>query len=163
MLKEELEIISQAILNEVEGYEFYKMAANQDATFASKQAFMELANEELKHVEFLEKLFDDIKSGKEDGLSLAHEIDPPSPDIYNWEKVDGEHTSMAMSVFGIGIQMEKDSIEFYKDAKAKTKIDQAKELYDLLIKWERVHLEQFTDQYNMYKKDWWADQGFAPF
>lgn len=163
MLKKELEVISQAILNEVEGYEFYKMAANQDETFASKEAFMELANEELKHIEFLKELFNNIKDGKEDELGLAHGVKPPSPDIYNWEKVDDKYTSMAMSVFGIGIQMEKDSIEFYKNAKDKTNIDKAKEIYDLLIEWEKVHLEQFTEQYEMYRENWWADQGFAPF
>lgn len=85
MLREELEIISQAILNEVEAYEFYKMAANQVGTDSSKKA------------------------------------------------------------------------------KEKTKIDQARKLYDLLIKWEGTHLEQFTNQYNIYKEDWWADQGYAPF
>lgn len=163
MLKEELEIISQAILNEIEGYEFYKMAANQAGTDSSKKAFMELANEELKHVEFLEDLFDSIKDGREDEIGLAYEVDPPSPDIYNWEKVDDKYTSLAMSVFSIGIQMEKDSIEFYKKAKEKTKIDQARKLYELLIEWEKVHLEQFTEQYNIYKEDWWADQGYAPF
>lgn len=163
MKKEELEVISQAILNEVEGYEFYKMAANQSGTKSSKEAFMELAKEELRHVEFLKNLFENIKDGKEDELGLAHEVNPPSPDIYNWEKVDDKYTSMAMSVFGIGIQMEKDSIKFYEAAKEKSNIDQAKKLYDLLIKWERVHLEQFTEQYNIYKEDWWAEQNYAPF
>lgn len=163
MLKEELDVISQAILNEVEGYEFYKMAANQEGTDSSKEAFMELANEELRHVKFLKDLFDSIKDGKEDELGLAHGINPPSPDIYNWEKVDDKYTSMAMSVFSIGIQMEKDSIEFYENAKRNTKVEEAKKLYDLLIEWEKVHLEQFRGQYDIYKKDWWADQGYAPF
>lgn len=163
MLKAELKIISQAILNEVEGYEFYKMAANQEGTDSSKRAFMELANEELRHVEFLKDLFDKIKDGKEDELGLAHGENPPSPDIYNWEKVDDKYTDMAMSVFSIGIQMEKDSIKFYEKAKEQTTIDQAEKLYDLLIEWEEVHLEQFTNQYEIYKEDWWADQGYAPF
>ncbi len=68
-----------------------------------------------------------------------------------------------MSVFSIGIQMEKASIQFYEEAKSKTQIEEAKKLYDLLIKWEKVHLEQFTEQYNIYKDEWWADQNFAPF
>lgn len=163
MKKDELKVIGQAIMNEIEGYEFYKMAANQAGTSASKEAFLELANEELKHVEYLETLFNEIKENEEDNIKLALDIAPPSPDIYNWEKVDQEFTSLAMSVFSIGIQMEKDSIEFYEEAKAKTQYPQAKELYDLLIQWEYVHLEQFTEQYNMYREDWWADQGFAPF
>ena len=60
-------------------------------------------------------------------------------------------------------EMEKDSIVFYEDAKSKTKFDEAKKLFDLLIKWEKVHLEQFVEQYNIHKENWWADQSFAPF
>ena len=163
MNKDELNIISQAILNEVEGYEFYRMAANQAGTGESKEAFLELANEELKHVEFLKALFDRIKNDKTDDIKLALETAPPSPDIYNWNKIDKEFTSLAMSVFSIGIQMEEASIVFYEEAKSKTKFDEAKKLFDLLIKWERVHLSQFVEQYNMHKENWWADQSFAPF
>ncbi|MCF6464982.1 ferritin-like domain-containing protein [Clostridium sp. Cult2] len=163
MLKKELDIIKQGILNEIEAYEFYRMAANQAGTNESKDAFMELANEELKHVGYLEALFDKIKSSDEDDVRLAFEAMPPSPEIYSWEKVDKEYTSLAMSVFSIGMQMEKASIDFYEAAKTKTNIEEAKELYDLLIKWEQVHLDQFTEQYNMYKEDWWAEQGYAPF
>ncbi len=162
MYREELDVISQAILNEVEGYEFYRMAANQAGTSESKEAFLELANEELKHVEYLKALFNKIKDNNDD-IKLAFEATPPSPDIYNWKKVDKEYTSLAMSVFGIGIQMEKASIEFYENAKLKTNIEEARRLFDLLIKWEKVHLDQFTEQYNKHKADWWSDQSFAPF
>lgn len=163
MYKEELDIISQAILNEVEGYEFYKMASNQIGTSESKESFLELANEELKHIEYLKALFNKIKNNDEDDIRLALEASPPSPDIYNWEKVDRKFTSLAMSVFSIGIQMEKASIDFYEDAKSKTNFEEGKKLFDILIKWERVHLDQFTEQYNKHKNDWWADQSFAPF
>lgn len=163
MDKEELDIIRQAILNEVEGYEFYRMAANQAGTGESKDAFLELANEELKHVEFLKALFDRIKNDKREDLESALEALPPSPNIYNWDKMGKENTSLAMSVFGIGIQMEEASIKFYEDAKLKTKYDEAKKLFDLLIKWEKVHLDQFIEQYNKHKDNWWADQSFAPF
>ena len=163
MLNEELNVIKQAIMNEVEGYEFYRMAAKQAGSGGSKDAFLELANEEKKHVEYLEALFNKVKDGVEDELALAVVEAPPSPGIYKWDKLDKELTSLAMSVFSIGIQMEKDSVDFYTKAKENTKLDEARELYDVLIKWERVHLEQFTEQYNMYKEDWWSDQGFAPF
>ena len=163
MLKQELDIISQAILNEVEGYEFYKMAANQVGEGDSKGAFMELANEELKHVKYLEELMDKIKASDDDKIYIAHESNPPSPDIYNWDKADKENTSLAMAVFGIGIDMEKASIEFYQKAKENTSIEAARKLYDVLIKWEEVHLAQFTEQYEMYRNDWWDDQSFAPF
>jgi rubrerythrin len=57
MYKEELAIISQAVLNEMEGYEFYKMAGDQAKTQGNKEAFNHLANEELKHAEYLKKLW----------------------------------------------------------------------------------------------------------
>lgn len=162
MYKDELEVIAQAILNEVEGYEFYKIAA-ENGSLANKEAFMELANEELKHIEYLRALFDKIKENEEDDLKLAFEAAPPSPDIYNWHKVPAEYTSMVMSVFSIGMQMEKDSIVFYEEAKEKTNLKEAKEIFDLLIEWEHVHLEQFSKQYEMYKQQWWSYQNFAPF
>ena len=65
MYKEELEIISQAVLNEMEGYEFYKMAGEQATAQGTKEAFMSLANEELKHSEYLNKLWTVLSDGGE--------------------------------------------------------------------------------------------------
>ena len=162
MLKEELHVIKQAIIHEVEGYEFYRLAAEQAKTEDSRKAFSELAKEELKHADYLKKLFDKIQEGEED-FTLAFLVDPPSPNIFNWEKVDGKYTSMAMSVFGIAIQLEKESIDFYKKAMEKSKIEEARKLYQLLIQWEKVHLDQFSKQYEMYKEEWWSVQEYAPF
>lgn len=162
MNKDELDVISQAILNEVEGFEFYRLASTQGSE-GTKNAFLELVNEELKHVEFLKQLFDKVKTSNEDNIRLAFDEKPPSPNIYKWDKAGKDLTSLAMSVFSIGIQMEKDSIEFYQNAKDLTKLDEARDLYDLLIKWEKVHLDQFTTQYNLYKEEWWAEQNFSPF
>lgn len=163
MLKEELKVIGQAILNEVEGYEFYKMAAGQAENGDSKEAFLELANEELKHVEYLKRLMNKIKDGVEDEIYLALEADFPSPEIYKWSKIEGKGSSLAMAVFGIAMQMEEDSIIFYENAKKNTEFEEARKIYDTLIKWEKVHLDQFTEQYNKLKNNWWAEQSFAPF
>lgn len=165
MYKEELAIISQAVLNEVEGYEFYKMASNQANSEGTKEAFIELANEELKHANYLRKLWNNLSDGGDINIESIIDagIEVPSPEIYKWDKVDESFKSVAMSVFGIGIQMEQNSIKFYEDAKAKVKSQSSKELFDLLISWERVHLIQFTEQYNLLKEEWWAEQGFAPF
>jgi len=163
MHNDELNVIKQAILNEVEGYEFYNMAAKQAGTEESKEAFQELANEELKHADYLRQLFDKIKNSSEDDFKLSFLVNPPSPNIFDWKKVDKKYTSLAISVFGIGMQMEKMSIDFYEDAKKNSSFEEAKKLYDLLIGWEKVHLQQFTKQYNIYKEDWWNDQEFAPF
>lgn len=163
MKKEELTIIKQAIINEIEGYEFYKMAAEKANTMETKSAFEELAKEELKHSEYLQDLFNNIKDNEGDDFKLAFLVNPPSPKIFNWGKIDRDSASLAVSVFGIGVQMEKESVEFYKNAKEKTQYEEAKKLYDILIGWERTHLEQFEEQYQLYQDEWWNKQGFAPF
>lgn len=162
MLYRELEIIKQAIINEIEGFEFYRMAARQANNKETEEAFLALADEELLHSQYLKQLFNNIKEPG-DEVKLAFLSNPPSPNIYNWTKLNKELTSLAMAVFGIGIQMEKDSIKFYEDAKNNTQNEEAKKLYEILIDWEKVHLEQFTQQYNLYKEEWWNEQGFSPF
>ncbi|SET11390.1 Rubrerythrin [Natronincola peptidivorans] len=163
MLDKELDIIKQAILNEVEGFQFYQMAAKQAHSKESKEAFLELAEEELKHADYLRLLFDSIKTGGKDDMRLAFISNPPSPNLYQWKKEEAQYANLAMSVFGIGMQLEQASIDFYEKAKENTEIEVAKELYEVLLKWERVHLEEFTKQYNIYKEDWWSQQGFSPF
>lgn len=158
----ELKVIKQAILNEIEGYEFYKMAASQFSSPEAKKAFLELAEEEFKHAEYLRELFEKIKDSKDDDFKLSFLTEVPSPKIFKWDGVEGKN-SLAVSVFGIGIDMEKASIEFYEDAKKNTKHSSAAELYDILIRWEKTHLDQFTEQYNHHKEIWWSQQGYAPF
>lgn len=163
MNKEELKIIKQAIINEIEGYEFYRMASEKETNKEAKEALLELANEELKHVEYLKELFDKIKIGDKEDFELAFLSNPPLPNIIDWGKLKSQNNSLAVSVFGIGIQIEKASVDFYEDAMNKTENELAKRLYKLLVSWEKVHLGQFNDAYNYHKEQWWAEQGFAPF
>ena len=49
----ELKIIRQALLNEQEGYDFYTLAAQQAENPEAKEAFTNLAAEELNHINWL--------------------------------------------------------------------------------------------------------------
>jgi rubrerythrin len=160
---EELSVIKQAILNELEGYEFYKMAGNQAGSKEVKVAFLELAQEEMSHIKWLNELFNKIKGGKEDEITLAFLADTSSPRIFTWENLDRKDAAMAVSAFGIGIQMERASIQFYMKAEEKTQRSDSKELFAKLISWEQAHLDQFAAQYEKLKENWWADQDYAPF
>ena len=126
MQNKDLEIIKQAILNEVEGYEFYKIASDQVGNQESKEAFLSLAEEELKHSEYLKSLFDKIKSEEETDFKLAFLENPPSPNIFNWKKMDNQYLSLGLSVFGVGVQMERDSIKFYEEAEKATSNEEAR-------------------------------------
>jgi rubrerythrin len=162
MKKDELFTIKQAILNEVEGYEFYKMAERQAENEDAKESFSILASEEMKHAQYLKELFDKMKNEGED-FELAYLSDPPSPHIYDWTNYKFKKPSMAMSIYGTAVNLEKASIDFYETAKENTKNEEAGKLFDMLIRWENIHLQQFQKAYEISKEDWWNDQGYAPF
>jgi len=163
MHQKELELIKQAILNEIEGYECYKLAASQTETAGTKDAFLSLASEEMKHVEWLKDLYTAMKDNKTDDFDLATIQDPPSPHIFKWENVDRKNASMAVSVFSIGMQMEQSAVKYYTEAMGITENNVARQVYEKLIDWEKQHYIQFSDEYEILKKDWWMTQSYAPF
>ncbi|GCD09487.1 ferritin family protein [Clostridium tagluense] len=163
MNNQELMIVKQAIINEIEGYEFYNMAANNSSSAEVKNAFLELAQEEMQHVVWLKDLFNKVKDDNVVDFQLALIPEPASPAIFKWENLDRKDAGIAVSAFGIGIQMEKASIEYYTKAAKETGIKKAKELFNILIKWEKIHLDKFSLQYEELKEEWWSEQGYAPF
>lgn len=162
MKQDELLLIKQAIINEIEGYEFYTMAMNQAQTDEVKDAFKMLADEEKKHVKWLEELFEHIRDAG-DKAKMSELDNPPSPRIFNWDKVDRHNAGIAVSVFSIGMQMEEASSKFYEAAAAKTTNERARNLYNILAAWERVHYDMFYKEYTNLQNEWWSMQGYAPF
>lgn len=162
MKKDELFTIKQAILNEIEGYEFYKMAEKQADNEEAKESFSILASEEMNHAEYLKEFFDKIKDD-DDAFELAVISNPPSPHIYDWTKYKFKKPSISVSIYGTAVTLEKASVEFYENAKKTTESIEAKKLFDMLIKWENIHLEQFQKAYETSREDWWNSQGYAPF
>ncbi|WP_291634610.1 ferritin family protein [Clostridium sp.] len=163
MKNQELMIIKQAIINEIEGYEFYNMAESKSNSPEVKGAFLELAAEEMQHVVWLKDMFNKVKDDNIVDFQLALISEPTSPAIFKWENIDRKDAAITVSAFGIGMQMEKASIEYYVKAAKETSLKEARELYNILIKWEKNHLEKFSSQYEELKEEWWSEQGFAPF
>lgn len=163
MKEQELMVIKQAIIGELEGYEFYKMAAQQAEDEQVKSSYKTLAYEEQQHIEWLNELFRKIKDHPDDEIKLAVLDNPPSPGIFNWSNLDRKHAGLAVAVFGIGIQMERNSVAFYEKAAAETSYPAASELYSILAKWEQVHLDTFSKEYDRLQTNWWSDQSYAPF
>jgi rubrerythrin len=160
----ELQLLKQAIINEVEGAEFYKLAASKkDISEEVKNEFLYLAEEEVKHIEWLKTLFEKLKDDKEDEFNLSI-IEPlPSPRIFSWDKLDRESATIAVSVFGIAIQTETAAVEFYENAAKNTTLEKARKLYKVLASWEKLHVETFSKEYENLLEEWWSHQNYAPF
>jgi len=162
MTANELKIIRQALLNEQEGIDFYNLAAEKAASPEAKEAFSQLAAEEQKHIDWLLALYRSIKANKLSEFDASEYEEPSAPDLYNWQTIGRESGSLAVSVFGIGINLEKAAIDFYTAAAEQTQFPEAKALYQKLIRWENQHLEQFQRDYDSLREEWWDKQGFSP-
>lgn len=163
MDNKELEVIKEAILNENEGYQVYTMAAEKIDDQKISKSFLKLADEELKHIEWLKDLYNSFEDKKDMKFSVDEISAPDKPRLFKMEKIDKEKLSFALSVFGIGVKMENEAIEYYKNAASNTESKKAKQLYKKIIEWEYQHLNFFQEQYDMLKEDWWAEQSFEPF
>src|SRR6056297_895325 len=163
MNNKELEVIKEAILNENEGYQVYTMAAEKIDDQKISKSFLKLADEELKHIEWLKDLYNSFEDKKDMKFSVDEISAPDKPRLFKMEKIDKEKLSFALSVFGIGVKMENEAIEYYKNAASNTESEEAKSLYKKIINWEYQHLNFFQKQYDMLREDWWAEQSFEPF
>lgn len=160
---DKLQLLKQAIINEVEGYEFYRLAADGAKDPATKGTFMTLAKEEEKHAEWLRSYLDE-SMGKEALFELATIPAPPSPEIFRWDNIEEEDVQRAITVFSVGMQMEKASAEFYEKGAQQFEDDpKLHELFMILAKWEQAHHDQFLEAYNTLKDEFWSEQGFSRF
>jgi len=163
MVKEELEIIKHAIINEIESYEFYKMAIGNFDDPEIKEALKDLMEEEKNHVMWLEELFAKMKETDDDDVTLSN-IPSPEPDKpFVWDVTKVKDIDSALSVYGIGLELEKRAADFYNEQKDKTTNEDAKRLFGLLAKWEKAHLDSFSKMYDVLRHEWWNRQNYAPF
>ena len=159
-VQNELEILKTAILNEAEGYQFYTMAALRAEDPLVKEAFRHLAAEEQQHEQWLRKMYTEIITGRPAAEPAPGAV--PSPHIFRQENVGLESGSLEISVYKIGILMEMASLQFYRDAAARTDNEALRKLLLHLAAWEDSHLEALQKIYEVLKEEWWERQGFSP-
>lgn len=158
----ELNIVKQALLNEIEGINYFKVSASQFSGQETAKIFESLAHQADEHVEYLMRLKDQIEkheAGIFDKIKPALETQKEE----EWSKIKAERTPMALSIFNLGMTIKRNNIEFYEKASEKSAIEDAKKLYKELAYWENFQLGQLKEQYEMLKREWWSDQSFAPY
>lgn len=155
----ELEVLKVALLNEHEGYQFYKLAAGQTDSEEAKEVFESLAAEELKHQQWLTGIYRELAGDKLPSADIIK--DTASPGVFTKESV-ANYGSLSVSALHIGVLMEKASIDYYREAAEKTSIESLKSYYRQLADWEWEHLKALQQAYDFAREDWWEKQGFSP-
>jgi rubrerythrin len=161
MYAEEMEILKRAILNEHEGYQFYRLAAEKVADEEVRDVFEFLAGEEQDHEKWLREIAGDLLRNAAPEAQALPGPDTVSPGIFTRENIKNAG-GIIVSALHIGIMMEKASMDYYRDAAQKTRLPAARELYLKLSHWERNHLDRLEKAYDFAREEWWAQQGFSP-
>lgn len=158
----------QALVNEVEGREFYRMAAANSRLDGVRQMFVFLMEEEERHrLAILEQIAAAAK-GKpsrivrkaEDKRQIRKYRSPLfSPDfVAKGKDVEGEAAALS-----IGMTLEKRAIGQFVALRKKVKGDKAaEEIVEALIAWEREHLDILTRQYVQLREMYWEEARFWP-
>jgi len=165
--KKILEGMRIALQTELNGIQFYTMAAEKTEDKKGREVFKMLAEDEKKHFRELQKHFNSLTSSNKwaPSISLGEAsfmFKKESP-IFSEElrsRVKEKH--FEISALSIGALLESNSIDFYRKMKEETDEPVAKELFAKLQKWEQNHLEAITRQLDILKEEYWAEQHFTP-
>jgi rubrerythrin len=161
--------LKQALLNEVDGAEFYRMAAMSARRDAVRQMFRFLMEEEERHREAILNQMKSMAEGKpfrmERGMAakkaLARFKSPLITEdlLKGSRQVEGE-----VAALSIGMTLEKRAIAQFSALLRKVAGDaRAEKVFSDLIAWEQDHLEVLARQYDQLREMYWEEARFWPF
>lgn len=156
----------EAIQAEMDGHNFYMMAANMAQDEEGKKIFTKLAKEEMEHVVFLKKQHESLlKTGKPDpSVSLSKTAFTSTSPIFSDQiKSRLKQAHYEMSALSIGIQLELSAIDFYKSQAKKATEKNIQNFYQALAAWESTHYQMLLRQQDALKEDYWDKGDFVPF
>lgn len=161
--------LKTALLNEVEGREFYRMAARNATRDGVRQMFEFLMREEERHYETIVEQAARMAEGRPPRLSRGaarkraiRKFRSPlfAPDFV----ARGRQADAEVAALSIGMTLEKRAIQQFTALRRKVKGDAAAEkLFEGLIEWEQDHLEILTRQYEQMREMYWEQARFWPF
>ena len=139
-------LFEYALQREKEGYQFFKSNADKAGHAAAAQVFQKLADEELKHIEYIQKL---MKAKGDEGVQTKAMLE-----VEGWfeDKAEKELLDQSLiesmipdvAVLRTAFLIERDLSEFYENAAAKSS-GSAQKAFQQLAKWERGHESFFKE------------------
>lgn len=165
--KRTMQGLEKAMLAEMEGYHFYKMASANAKDEKAKETFLFLADEEKGHFEFLKgqlqsitetgKVAADVVLGEKKEFTGSHPIFSDSIK----ERIGKAHYEM--TAIAIAIQLEQSAVQFYKAESEAASDPAVKKFYHSLMLWEQGHLDAFKAEDEALKEAYWQEARFSPF
>ncbi len=139
--------IEIAIRMETDAIKFYSEAAEKTKNPVGKKMFLTIVEDEKRHLETLSQIFRGIHISCKD-MSPMENIKTVFASMKNEMLNRVEATSDELEAFKIAMQMEKEGVEFYKNAASGAKKEDEKSLFERLVKEEEDHYNIFSNTYS---------------
>ncbi len=142
-MEEAIKIVKTGIEIEKKGVKTYLDFAYKTKDCNGKNVFIRLGRDEYDHMVIFEKELESLTSEKcwvmEDIPQSI--IERVTPTLRNIEKIKGEEGMGELEALKTALEMEKKSIEFYKDSVAKISDQHALMVFNRIIKMEESHYD----------------------
>ena len=153
-----LKIYEYALQREYAGRDFFREHAGRFSHAAVTGAFEKLANEEEKHIKFIQALIEqwnEEKSAVAQGLVLEREgffSERATSELLDQTII--ESMVPDLSVLRMAYLIERDFAEFYETAAGWIKDEEAKRSLLMLARWERQHEALFKEMHDRAFKEY---------
>ncbi len=147
-----IKVYEYALNQEQTGMSFFETSMERMGIGAAVNAFKQLVEEEKKHILFISRIIENLKSGADVNLAKVQEF-VLEPTNYFDERAKSEFLQQCLegsmvpdvTVFNTAWLIEKDLSEFYANAANNTE-GAASEAFGMLSRWEKAH-EKFFKEY----------------
>jgi rubrerythrin len=161
------EALQKAAMAEREGHSFYLMAAGNSQDPKGRQVFETLAREEMDHLHFLKEHYNAViatgKLSPTAQLGNRADLGISSPIFTEAIKLRIRDAHFEMTALAVGIQLERDAMDFYQRQASLVTDPAAKKFFLELAAWESGHYHALLKQQEELKGDYWSSSGFSPF
>ncbi|MBE0569192.1 MAG: ferritin family protein [Deltaproteobacteria bacterium] len=161
--------LKQALLNEIDGVEFYRMAAGNARREGIRQLFRFLMEEEERHREAILRQLRGVAQGKpfriERRPASRKELGKYKSPLYTADLVKaGREAEGEVAALSIGMTLEKRAIAQFTALRKKAAGDpRVEKVFADLAEWERDHLDVLARQYGQLREMYWEEARFWPF
>ena len=151
----EIENVKEAILTaiqmEKDGYSFYMKAAAQTNSDMGKTIFESLAEDEQRHLDVFQKMFEDKVSTSEwndlvDSSKKYTKIPVFPTDLKDAPGMDAESTEL--DALRMAMDAEKEAVEYYGKIKENLADQDVKNVIDEIIEQEKNHYSLLEKEFN---------------
>jgi rubrerythrin len=156
------EIVRAAIQLERDGRQFYLDVAEKASSALAKQMFESLADDEVRHIEWIEKLYPGVKSVEEINKGLYQRLSKVFADMPEETRRGAQLAESDADAINLAIQMEVKSRDTYRQWGEESDDEEVQTLCKALAGAEEYHKEllENTREYLSNSIDWFLqDRG----